>query len=343
MRKLPLLLAAAIGLAAAGAHAQSSETERNVARDLGNEGIDLYEKGDNPAALDRLERAYTVLRAHTLGLWLARALDKNGKLVEASERYLEVVRATLPPTAPQIFRDAQADADKENQALQARIPTLAVSVEGADPASVAVAVDGKPIKSAMLGIPLPLNPGERAVEGRLGDQVVTQTVTLQEGAKETTVLQFTAAAPAAPAPTPAAPAAAQPAPQPAVAAQPASAPAEDTGASDGSLQRTLGWVGLGAGGVGLVVGGVTGLMVLSKKKDLDNAGCVNNGCPYAVEDERNSYNSLRNVSGISFIAGGVLAGAGAVLVLTAPSVPEATTASIRPFVGIGSAGVEGVF
>ena len=95
--------------------------------------------------------------------------------------------------------------------------------------------------------------------------------------------------------------------------------------------------------MGLVVGGVTGLMVLSKKKDLDDAGCVNNGCPYAVEDERNSYNSLRNVSGISFIAGGVLAGAGAVLLLTAPSGPEQTTASLTPFVGIGSAGVKGVF
>ena len=349
MKKLPLLLAAAIGLAAAGAHAQASETERKVARDLGNQGIDLYEKGDYPGALDKLERAYAVLRAHTLGLWLARALAKNGKLVEASERYLEVVRAPLPATAPQIFRDAQADADKENQALQARIPTLAVSVEGADAASVAMAVDGKPIKSAMLGIPLPLNPGERVVEGRLGEQVVTQTVTLQEGSKESVTLQFAAAPAAAPVAAPAAapgatqpvaaqPAAAQPAPP-----QPAGTPAQDTGASDGSTQRIIGWIGLGAGGVGLVVGGVTGMMVLSKKSELDDSGCVDNGCPYSVEDERNSYNSLRNVSGVSFIVGGLLAGAGAVLLLTAPSGPEETTAGITPFVGLGSAGVQGVF
>ena len=95
--------------------------------------------------------------------------------------------------------------------------------------------------------------------------------------------------------------------------------------------------------MGIAVGGITGLMVLGKKKDLDNSGCVNNGCPYTVEDERNSYNSLRTVSGISFIAGGVLAGAGAALLLTAPSGPAETTASITPWVGIGSAGVKGVF
>lgn len=40
-----------IGLLPASAWGQFSDAERSVARDLGNEGIDLYEKGKYPAAL----------------------------------------------------------------------------------------------------------------------------------------------------------------------------------------------------------------------------------------------------------------------------------------------------
>ena len=74
------------GLLPASACGQFSDAERSVARDLGNEGIDLCEKGKYRAALQRLERAYAVLKTPTLALWLARALEKNGKLVEAAAR-----------------------------------------------------------------------------------------------------------------------------------------------------------------------------------------------------------------------------------------------------------------
>ena len=52
------------------------------ARTYYHRGNTLYEKGDYAPALDRLNRAYQVVRAPTLCLWLARALAKNGKLVE---------------------------------------------------------------------------------------------------------------------------------------------------------------------------------------------------------------------------------------------------------------------
>jgi hypothetical protein len=175
MRRLPLLLSLALGLGACVAWGQSDETERRVARTLGNEGIDLYDKGEYETALDRLSRAYAVLKAPTLGLWLARALAKNGKLVQASERYLEVVRAQLEPDAPAQFREAQVTAEKENQELQARIPTVVLAVENAEASAVTLTVDGKAVKSAMIGIPLPLNPGARRVEGKLGEQAVAQT------------------------------------------------------------------------------------------------------------------------------------------------------------------------
>ena len=65
---------------------------RGLTLQLGYEGVAAYQKGDYVSARDKLERAYRVVRAPSLGLWSARALEKSGKLVEASERYLEVTR-----------------------------------------------------------------------------------------------------------------------------------------------------------------------------------------------------------------------------------------------------------
>jgi hypothetical protein len=42
---------------------------RGAARSLGYEGIVAYQAGDIPTAVDRLERAYQVLRVPSLALW----------------------------------------------------------------------------------------------------------------------------------------------------------------------------------------------------------------------------------------------------------------------------------
>src|SRR5688572_33485949 len=68
------------------------DAARAAARKLGYAGIEAYQASDYKGALEKLDRAYQVLRAPSLGLWSARALLANGKLVEASERYLEVTR-----------------------------------------------------------------------------------------------------------------------------------------------------------------------------------------------------------------------------------------------------------
>src|SRR6187402_1280765 len=65
---------------------------RGAARQLGYEGIQDYQREDYRAATDKLERAYKMLKAPSLALWSARALEKSGKFVEAAERYLEATR-----------------------------------------------------------------------------------------------------------------------------------------------------------------------------------------------------------------------------------------------------------
>src|SRR5262245_36361776 len=95
MRPLRLSIACSIlGLTlTAGVAAQSvDQASLASARTLGYEGVERFQKGDYPGAVERLERAYEVVKVPSLGLWSARALVKVGRLVEASERYLEVTR-----------------------------------------------------------------------------------------------------------------------------------------------------------------------------------------------------------------------------------------------------------
>lgn len=313
------------------AHAVDSST-RAAARDLGNEGVQAYQGGDYQTATDRLERAYDVLRAPSLALWSARALEKVGKLVEASERYLEATR--LPEDSggdPTVQEKAKQEAAAERKELLPRIPKLVVEVEGVEARRVELTIAGESVKSALIGTPRPTNPGQVEVIGRVGTAVAKQVVTLTEGERESVLLSFDPSTLPSEmddesAQTDAA------APTATTLATPEDQPAS------GSWQRTAGWIGIGLGAAGVVVGGVTAGILVAKQGDLD---CPDNACPASQEDAMASYNDLRPVSSAAFIAGGILAAAGVTLLLTAPSAEQ--SASITPYVGWASAGVTGTF
>jgi hypothetical protein len=354
MRTKPLLTVLSIWLLTSGSSlAQSDEAARAAARQLGNEGIDLYEKGDYEPALDRLSRAYAVVRAPTLGLWLARALDKNGKLVRAAERYREVTRYPLNDQSPPQFHQAQADASKELPALEARIPSVIVRIEGAEVDEVLIQLNGNPLRSAFVGVAVPVNPGTATVEGTFEGKTVTQTAELKEGdKKKSLVLQFAASAapPAGAAPPAAAPASAAPSPTPAPSFQPAGAtpasPAADTGTEPGFVHTTLPWIALGVGGAGLIGGGVAGLIALNKKSSLDDGNCWEGNCGTWAQDDVDTYNQMRILTTVGLVVGGVGIATGVTLLLTAPKSPEQpppATARVEPWVGLGSAGMRGVF
>jgi hypothetical protein len=100
-------------------------------------------------------------------------------------------------------------------------------------------------------------------------------------------------------------------------------PAEEPTSNNGSVQRTLGWVGVGVGVAGLAVGGIFGLTAMSKASEASNDGCKGSTCTGAhagagVQATKDGLTDA-TISTVGFVAGGVLAAAGVVLVLTAPS------------------------
>lgn len=296
----------------------------NAARALAEEGLDLYDKGEYAAALDKLGRAEELIQAPTIGLYAARCLEHLGRLIEASERYLEVSRTPLDASASDVFKAAVADAEKAYNDLKPRIPKLAVGVRGAPEREVQISIDGKPMPPALLGVSRPVDPGKHLVEGAWAGRVVRQEITLQERQEAAVALEFPSVRRPAVVPSPAAPA----------------APAQP------STQRVLGWSTLGTGAAVLVVGGITFGVTSALRSDLIDLGCTRKVvCPDTpkTRDKLGSYNSTRLIPAPAFIVGGALAAGGAALLLTMPSASKPRGATARPWLSPWGAGIAGVF
>ncbi len=302
--RTPILLAALLLAAPAWAETPDAAT-RGSARKLGEEGNALFDQGNYAAALEKYERADTLVHVPTLGLKAARCLEKLGRWVEASERYLGVTRMQLAADALEVHHEAQTQAAAEREALLPRIPSLVIKLSGAKE-GVSVTIDGKAVPSALIGEQQLVDPGEHRLEARLGEQVQTRTFTATEAQTSSVNLDF-----AAPPPSVAAP------PPPTKPAGPS--PELDRGSEPGSGQRTLGLIVGGVGVVGVAAGAVTGLMASGKRSDLEKQCGDDLECPPSAWDDADSYNGLRTVSTVGFIGGAVCLVAGGVLFLTAPS------------------------
>jgi hypothetical protein len=106
----------------------------------------------------------------------------------------------------------------------------------------------------------------------------------------------------------------------------------------------MGWIVMEVGAAGLVTGGVTGALGITKRDSLDDSGaCVDKRCMEKKDRSVGSYNAMRIVSTVGFVVGAVGIGAGLTLILTAPSGQSKEVAGVRPWIGLGSAGLGGSF
>jgi hypothetical protein len=270
--------------------------------------VEAYQRDDYAVAVDKLERAYQILKAPSIGLWLGRALAKSGRLVEASERYTEVGRLQLSGGDTTVQESAKREAASELEALTPKIPTLVVRLEGAEPSEVTLELDGKALPAAVVGEQQPVNPGKHQLKGRRGTEETHAEASVKVGENKTVTLRFQAGAPiaAASAATAAAPNDGQ--------------PSDKRAASTSSTRKVLAWSAIGVGAAGIVTGAITGSMAIAKKGELDDSpDCKNGQClTSTMQDELDSYSTLRTVSSVGFIAGGVLAATGVVLLATSP-------------------------
>jgi hypothetical protein len=347
-------------LATSGALAQTDE-QRAAARSLATEGATAFSEGRFRDAIDRFERAETLVHAPPHLLFMARAYERLGQLVKAREAYLKIVKETLSPKAPRAFRDAQEAANAEVKTIEPRIASLTVRLEGADGASdLRVMVDGVTVPSVLVGLAQPIDPGTHRIEaGATGLRAPSEPVTLEEGERKTIVLKLEAAPGAAPlagtTPSEAAapPEPATPPPPPAVKSATGS-PTSDAGTTEGSSSglRIGSYVSFGVGLLGAVGGTVFTLQSAKKRDRADEkfaacggeTGCTNgNLVSLEVAELDRDADGMKTLGIVGFVVGGVGAAAGVTLLVLSAGDDGDKTATVEPWVGLGSAGVRGRF
>lgn len=139
-------------------------------------------------------------------------------------------------------------------ALRPRVPRIIVRIDGGVPPGGSVSVDGKLLAASAVGVPVPVDPGDHVVVlRRPGAADESSRVTVEVGTERVVALRGGAVADAT--------------------------PLEETprDATSASRPPRTGWILLGVGAVALVGGGVSSLVALQNKSDVD-AHCLDRVC-----------------------------------------------------------------
>jgi hypothetical protein len=340
---------AAVLLGASGAQAQVSPADRETARSMMAEGRELRDKNDLKGALQRFKTADDIMHVPTTGLEVARAQAALGLLVEALDTIANIHKVPEKPDDPQPFKDARAKADELDAQIEAKVPSVTITVTGgAEGDSPAVSVDGTSLPAGAVGVPRKIDPGHHVVTAHAASGDAKEEIDVAEGDKKDVALALTTG-------------------------EKSTEGAGDEGAKGDVVHSPNGvtWAGVVVGGAGLVAGSVTGLMSLSKASTVKGE-CTNMKCaPGQQTSDLNAGNTLATISTVGFVV--AAAGAGVAIVsliighknpnaapasappsdsgATPPGSPDAEPSAaspqskiqVTPWVGFGSAGVFGTF
>ena len=288
--------------------------ERREAQQLVTEGT-RAEKGESwQEARDAYQAALDLHDTPRARKGLAKALFHLGLLIEAREHAQNVADNKR---AGWWDRKHCRELLKK---IEEQMPHLTVNVSADFDGTVRV--DDESLPSDAYGERREINPGTVVVHAEAeGFLPFEQSVVLGEGGDETVSVQLEA----------------EPVPEPVKEEK-------EVSTEDGSTRKTIGYISLVVGGVGLAAGTAFGFAARSTRSDLDSA-CVNDVCD---ESQREAYDKGKmqaNIATGGFLVGGVGLGLGAVLLLTGPKDKESEVekAAVRPYVGPTGAGVYGRF
>jgi hypothetical protein len=294
------------------------------ADELLRKGVELRKQGDERAALGILQQAYAAGPTPRAAGQLALAEQALGRWVAAEGHLNEALRSQDDPWV----RKNHSSLTEALQTIQTHLGRVEVT---GDPPGADVYIDGQPAGKLPLADPVRVAAGSVEVELRAPGFITSgKTVVVPSNGYERVFVGLYRPAPVAPPPV------VQTTPAGAV---PTSAgergPSElDSGGASPSrgpsaLRSSYKWIALGAGAIGLGVG-TYGVVENGRKSDAFNAaGCRLDSKGTAVlastrmydsncNSLKTSYESAATIGVVGFVAGGVLAAAGAVLWFTEP-------------------------
>jgi serine/threonine-protein kinase len=288
-------------------HAAHAQSNKVAAEALFDRGLKLMQEGKFEEACKQLEQSQATESGIGTMLYLGECYERLGRTASAWALFRE---ASSAARAEGQMERSQVGAQRA-AALEPKLAQLTIQVApGAQVAGLQVVRGGLEVPSGLWGVPVPVDPGEHAIEARApGKVAIARTASV---APATAVLVEIPALVDDPA------AAQAPAAAPALAAP---AAASSSSASEGgSVQPMLGIIVGAAGVVALGVGAYFGTQAISNKDDAD-ARC---GAGPTCSDMRGvqlneDAQDAATVANVLVIGGALLTAAGVVLYVTAPS------------------------
>jgi hypothetical protein len=312
----------------------ASAQDREVdAERLFREGQKLLEERRFGEACPKFEAAYN--KDHSLGtlINLAFCHKEQGAIWYA---WLEFREAEVKAT--ELNRPDRRDFAKQRLAeLEKQLPKVIIDNPQKVPLSD-VLVEDRKVWEAERGAVFAAEAGQRRfIFKARGKKNGALLINITSGSKVQHVvvpdMEDGSDEPPKPEPTPGeAPKPEAPKPEAPAAAQP----------SDGSTQRTIGWISIGVGGVAAIVGSIEGISTLSSP-------C--SGGKTCLPDDKSSANTSATIADIGFIVAGLGIVGGIALIATAPSSAPAapssssarSTLTLTPRLGPGWASIVGTF
>ena len=290
MRTFITLLSCLMTLLLIAPASAQSEADKATARALSIEANQALEAKDYKTAADKFKRAEALYHAPTLLVGLGRAYVGLEKWVEAMESYNRVIREPLGDNPNEAFLQAVEDAKREVVGLDAKIAWVTINVAGPDEPNVTL--DGTAVSIASLGVKRAVNPGDHTIEASAeGFENGSESFSITSG--ETKDVTLTLEPGELPPPPP-------------------------PGGEESSVLPIVGWTLVGVGGASLILGAVMGGLAIGKHGDLSDICRDDGSCPESEQDNLDTFRTFGTVSTIGFIAGGVLAAGGVVILLVAP-------------------------
>ncbi|MFZ5892490.1 MAG: hypothetical protein ACOY0T_15630 [Myxococcota bacterium] len=350
---LSALLLACAGTVTTSVRAQEdpSAAETAAARALAVDGLKLAKAGQCREAVEKLERAEKLRHSPIVLARLGECYVSIGKLVQGTEALRKFLREPLPPDANATLKEAYERAQVVIQETKGNIAGLTIAISGADRSKVTLTVDGVEVPSTLIGVEMPVDPGEHVIEASGAAYLKSSArAKLAPGEKQSISIELKPDPEAAKqkAEEPARTGVASTLPEPNETRAPNQQVDMTTAtppASSGS-SKALAYVSYGVGALGIGAGILFGRSAMQDKDQLE-AQCPGKVCPPDQEDRLNSARTKGVVSTIGFGVGAAGVVLGTVLLVTSSGSSSSSSAQanksptalrLRPraAVGLGS-------
>jgi hypothetical protein len=153
-----------------------------LATQLFQDAVTLIEKNEWKEGCAKFEASMALYSAPSTLLNIARCYEHDGKLSlawSAYQRALVINRETQPPERKKELDDV---ATRGLAAIEPRLPRLKIIMTGTAPTGLRVTQNGKDVPVAVLGTPIPVDPGQQSVVAEAPEfEPFTQAVTVKEG------------------------------------------------------------------------------------------------------------------------------------------------------------------